>query len=143
MAEALTSVRREPGHGRRRQHSWTLKLTGEPCDARIARTHASRALGSMEPDVVDDVLLVVSELVTNAVLHGRGPITLSLCIEPDVAVVAVTDRGSEIPSLARQDIDDEHGRGLRIVQRLTATWDVEREPRSKTITAVVNLQPTG
>jgi anti-sigma regulatory factor (Ser/Thr protein kinase) len=143
MAEVLTSVRREPGRGRARQRCLTVKLTGEHCDARVARHHAQRVLGAVDADTVDDILLVVSELVTNALLHGTGPIILTVRTEPDEVIVAVTDQGRESPSFGQPQVDDEHGRGLRIVQRLTATWHVERAARSKTITAVVPLQSVG
>ncbi|HVT65795.1 MAG TPA: ATP-binding protein [Mycobacteriales bacterium] len=141
MAEVLASVRREPGRGPLRNRSLTVTLTGERVDPRVARNHARRALGSIQSQVADDVLLVVSELVTNAVLHGKGPITLTVTVEPSEVVVAVTDHGSESPSFAQQHVDDEDGRGLRIVQRLTAAWDVERAATAKTITAVVRLHP--
>lgn len=121
----------------------TVTLTGERRDARVARSHAQQVLGSIERDTADDILLVVSELVTNALLHGTGPITLSVAVEPDEVVVAVTDHGPESPSFGTSQVDAEHGRGLRIVQRLTSTWDVQRSDRSKTITAVVRLQPAG
>jgi anti-sigma regulatory factor (Ser/Thr protein kinase) len=141
MAEVLASVRREPGRGALRNRSLTVTLTGDRLDPRVARDHARRALGSVDADSADDVLLVVSELVTNAVLHGKGPITLTVTVEPAEIVVAVTDHGPESPSFGQQHVDDEDGRGLRIVQRLTAAWDVQRADKAKTITAVVRLQP--
>lgn len=139
MAEVLARVRRQPGRGPLRHRSLTVTLTGERLDARVARAQVRRALGTIESQIADDVLLVVSELVTNAVLHGKGPIKLTVTVEPSDVVVEVTDRGAEDPSFGQQRVDDEDGRGLRIVQRLTSAWDVERAASGKTITAVVPL----
>ncbi len=133
MAERLTSVRRGP-RGPHRRRSWSVTLTGERRDAGVARTRARHLLGSLE--CADDVLVVVSELVTNAVLHGRDPIVLTLTVEPDAVVVSVTDRGSAEP-FRRDAGEDDDGRGLAIVDELTTHWHVERANGLKSVVAVV------
>lgn len=141
VAEAVTYAeggnrRQSPPVGR----TQTLTLRGEPRDVQIARAYARKLLGSIPPAAGQDVLVVVNELVSNAVQHGIGPIVLAITLEASEVVVAVTDHGPEMPSFRRPTIDDERGRGLRIVQRLTAAWDVEQAEQTKTITAIVRLR---
>jgi anti-sigma regulatory factor (Ser/Thr protein kinase) len=141
MAEAFTRVRFEPGNRTRRPHSWSVTLTGERRDAKLARTHARQALGPIDADTAQDVLLVVSELVTNAVVHGRDPILLTLTIEPSEVTVSVTDRGSSQPRPRQPDEEDEDGRGLEIIQQLSKRWHVERHNGTKSVIAVLRSAP--
>jgi anti-sigma regulatory factor (Ser/Thr protein kinase) len=74
--------------------------------------HASAALGAL--------LLVTSELVTNAVLHGAPPISVQLrCLGAEVQVV-VGDMGIELPD--RQGVPGCPGVGLRIVADVADEW---------------------
>ncbi|WP_424537198.1 ATP-binding protein [Sphaerisporangium viridialbum] len=81
-------------------------------------------------DLVDDVTLVVTELLTNAVLHARPPITLTLRFTGNVLTGAVTDHGDIWPYGDGRGCleDDEHGRGLQIVAALTDRWGVDPGP---------------
>ena len=76
-------------------------------------------------EMLDDALLLISELVTNSLLHGGPPILLA--IECDGAGLHVRVRdGSPVPPRARDADDDaENGRGLTLVELLTSTWGVE------------------
>ena len=88
-----------------------------------------------DPDTVDRVELVVSELVTNAVRYGPGEtISLRLVATPDGGVTGeVVDQGDGHAAIDEQDVtndglDDElaeGGRGLMIVDRLASEWGVE------------------
>jgi anti-sigma regulatory factor (Ser/Thr protein kinase) len=86
---------------------------------------------NLAADIADDILLVVSELLTNAIVHALPPTTLSLS-QSDVdrcrAVrVEVTDMGPVTPpELSASALDpDEHGRGLAIVTALAARCGVQ------------------
>jgi anti-anti-sigma regulatory factor len=77
-------------------------------------------------DLVDRAVLVASELVTNAVVHTRGPLRLRLALREEQLYVAVADR---LPRLLRLATDlggpeAEGGRGLLIVDQLTSRWGV-------------------
>ncbi|MBK3563829.1 ATP-binding protein [Streptomyces sp. MBT62] len=75
-------------------------------------------------DPAEDVLLVVSELVTNAVRHARPPIFLAIRrTEAGNIRVEITDGGQpgELRHVETPDDPDEHGRGLIIVDYLSAT----------------------
>ncbi|MEU3164032.1 ATP-binding protein [Streptosporangium sp. NPDC006930] len=115
-----------------------LKMTVDsltPKRARVFTTDILRAWG--EQDLVDDAVLIVSELVTNAFRHARrqGPeeltgltvqnietVTLLLELWPDAVGIHLQD-GSPILPVPRTALDDqENGRGLQIVAALTQSW---------------------
>jgi anti-sigma regulatory factor (Ser/Thr protein kinase) len=79
--------------------------------------------------VLDEAELLVSELVTNAVLHGAPPITVRVeCDGSDGLHVAVTDRNPE-PAVAREAGPlDESGRGIRLVDVISDRWGVRCRP---------------
>jgi anti-sigma regulatory factor (Ser/Thr protein kinase) len=78
--------------------------------------------------LIEDVELVVSELVTNAMRHGRGQITMHLEVEPDRVVVGVQDQGAGRPCPREPDATDVNGRGLALVAILATEWGVRPEP---------------
>jgi anti-sigma regulatory factor (Ser/Thr protein kinase) len=74
---------------------------------------------------VGELLLVVSELVTNAVLHGRGAITLNLRVARDGVYGEVVDQGAGFEREVRERGSDEfNGRGLTIVDALSRRWGI-------------------
>jgi len=75
-------------------------------------------------DVVDAALLVVSELVTNAVTHARSACTLRLARSADAIRLEVSDDGIGSPDPLVADPDDEHGRGLLLVSAMSSAWGV-------------------
>jgi anti-sigma regulatory factor (Ser/Thr protein kinase) len=79
----------------------------------------------LDPSRLADVELVVSELVTNALVHGRGAIKLRLRIDRNRVRGEVVDQGSGFEGEARMRGPDElSGRGLFIVNALTTRWGV-------------------
>jgi anti-sigma regulatory factor (Ser/Thr protein kinase) len=78
--------------------------------------------------LVEDVELVVSELVTNAMRHGRGQITMHLEVAPDRVVVGVQDQGAGQPSPREPDATGVNGRGLALVAILATEWGVRPAP---------------
>jgi anti-sigma regulatory factor (Ser/Thr protein kinase) len=93
-----------------------------------ARRAIERELGGqVDPDALDSLMLVVSELVTNSVVHGPGrPILLELEVDRDGAIRGeVEDRGDGVVAIGREaNADGPGGRGLRIVEALTDSWGV-------------------
>jgi serine phosphatase RsbU (regulator of sigma subunit)/anti-sigma regulatory factor (Ser/Thr protein kinase) len=103
-----------------------------------ARRFAAEALRDVDPSVVDDVELVVSELVTNALLHGSAPVVLRLSTIGGRVRVEVEDGGRELPVRMRTDPTAMTGRGLSLVARLSSEWGVEpAEGRGKVVWAEV------
>jgi len=100
-----------------------------PARARRLCERACRAW-SLE-DLVADCDLLVSELVTNAVAHGSGPIVLEIEQRDRGVRVSVTDGAptSAIAEVAAREVldDAEGGRGLAIVAAVAARWGSHRD----------------
>ncbi|WP_331751799.1 ATP-binding protein (plasmid) [Streptomyces sp. NBC_00723] len=96
--------------------------------------------------LIDEVMLIVSELLTNAVLHsGTRQITLSLRLEHGVLLIAVADG---MPGSARRkDLDGEaeSGRGLALVDALVhengGSWGTSRDGSETWCSLVVPPEP--
>jgi anti-sigma regulatory factor (Ser/Thr protein kinase) len=80
-----------------------------------------------------DALLLASELVTNALLHGEPPIELAMRCAGSRTIVSVTDVG-EPPTLRRSlgTADALSGRGLRLLDALAADWGIDNHTHGKT-----------
>ena len=90
-----------------------------------ARRFTADALREVPAAVVEDVELVVSELVTNALLHGASPVVLRLSAVGDRVRVEVEDGGRELPVRMRDNSEAMTGRGLSLVARLSSGWGVD------------------
>jgi anti-sigma regulatory factor (Ser/Thr protein kinase) len=86
---------------------------------------------------LDAAVLLASELVTNAVRHGRPDITLSIRTTPDTLRVAVHDQGAAFTSGTAELVlpTQDSGRGLIIVAALATTWGVapSEDPQGKSV----------
>lgn len=102
-----------------------------------APAQARRALGDLHDLLprgrLDDLAIIVSELVTNSVLHGRtrrrDPIHLLVRVAGGRIRVEVTDRGHGFDG-AEGDPPRNGGRGLAIVEHLADRWGHERDSRT-------------
>ena len=104
----------------------------------MQRFAADAGLGSR----TDSAMLVVSELVTNAVLHGRPPIELGMSRAGDDVRIEVFDADPHADAIAPvwEPVPERSGgRGLRIVNALAHQWGVEPTPEGKMVWAVVGL----
>ncbi|MEV5960013.1 SpoIIE family protein phosphatase [Streptomyces sp. NPDC051987] len=119
--------------------SWTL--VGDQTAARSARHLAARQLTDWGlAEVVDATELIVSELVTNAVRHGSGHITLRL-IRHQVLTCEVFDSSACAPRLRSACTHDENGRGLFLVAQLSRRWGFRTVPGGKVVWAEEDLAP--
>lgn len=104
-----------------------------PRDRTAPRLARQRVRERFEHELSDDqfgtVLLLVSELVTNAVLHGQGTITMRTSLNHDRLLVEVIDEGPG-PEAAVRELDFENppsgGRGLLIVDAASSRWGVRK-----------------
>jgi anti-sigma regulatory factor (Ser/Thr protein kinase) len=93
-------------------------------NGRAARDLVSRALVDWRlSQQISDVCLVVSALVTNAMIHAGTDIDVTLAEHRRSVRVAVRDHSHALP-VERHGRSDEHGRGLGIVAELASAWGV-------------------
>ncbi|MFH8691180.1 ATP-binding protein [Streptomyces anulatus] len=92
---------------------------------------------ALVPDTADTVILVVSELVTNALRHGGGTYTLRLTTHPVLIELAVDDPSPQAPHMRTPDPTNATGGfGSCMVTRLARTTAVIRRPAGgKTVSA--------
>jgi anti-sigma regulatory factor (Ser/Thr protein kinase) len=84
-------------------------------------------------DDADRVVLAYSEVATNAVVHGRGPVTVSARIRAGGVVCQVADCSSGTPQLRHADPDDVCGRGLDLVRMSVDGFRVDLDEIGKTV----------
>lgn len=79
-------------------------------------------------DVNGRIVLAVSELTTNAVVHGSGPIGVAMAVTSDRVRVTVTDNGSGTPAPHRPHPGNGEagGWGLQLVDTIADDWGTER-----------------
>ncbi|MFE5405602.1 ATP-binding protein [Streptomyces sp. NPDC056580] len=100
------------------------------------RTHMN-ALGweRRAPDLVDSVVLTVSELVTNAHVHAHSTAQLILTWDEECLHVTVHDASPQLPEQRHSDDGARGGRGLLLVDALADDWQVRRCARGNDVTA--------
>jgi anti-sigma regulatory factor (Ser/Thr protein kinase) len=116
-----------------------LRLLGEPRDVSLARAFLRRLLSDHDVAGGADAVTVLSELVTNAIVHGRGPIVVTATLHAADVELEVTDAVHSLPVQREQQVDAEDGRGVLIVGSLSAEWSASEHPDGKTVTARVPL----
>ncbi|MFH9668713.1 ATP-binding protein [Streptomyces globisporus] len=101
-----------------------------------AREHLdSLAWTKSAPDLVDSVLLAVSELITNAHKHAHSDAQLVLTWDSTCLHVSVHDSSPVLPAAVDRGPDATGGRGLAIVEALSDSWEQHRQRDGKTVTA--------
>ncbi|CAA9363897.1 MAG: hypothetical protein AVDCRST_MAG47-404 [uncultured Nocardioidaceae bacterium] len=78
----------------------------------------------MHRDLIEVAALLLSELVTNAIRHGKGAVRLVVKKLPSRLCVEVTDDGPGLPAARAPRNDHAGGRGLMLVERLANDWGV-------------------
>ena len=122
--------------------SWDVPV--EPAAVGALRAQALQRLAEWHmDDLAFTTELVVSELVTNAILYGRPPIRLRLILHqsprrrPDAPastlICEVYDAGETAPHIRRAHVLDEGGRGLMMVAAVSQRWGSRSVPGGKTI----------
>jgi anti-sigma regulatory factor (Ser/Thr protein kinase) len=97
-------------------------------------------LGAPAPErLCDDLELVASELVTNAVRAGSARINVALALEDDRVVIRVSDEAAGWPEPRVADIYDIGGRGLPLVSAISTSWGVRLSGTGKVVWAELSL----
>ncbi|MEU9846728.1 ATP-binding protein [Streptomyces sp. NPDC047985] len=122
-----------------------LDYTPHPHNVAFSRRRAARLIAEWgHPERSSDAALLVSELATNALLHGAVPDRLfrvRLALMPGLLRIEVSDACDERPAGpgARVGAGDETGRGLLIVDRVADRWGAESRTVGKTVFAELDL----
>ncbi len=116
-----------------------------PTAPSTARHLAAELLGSHAVPAAKcrEALLVISELVTNAVQHGQPPLSLRVVMMTDEMRIEVADGGPAAPRPRTPPVEQAGGRGLDIVSQLSSEWGWRRSASGKTVWCCMPLGPSG
>ena len=129
----------------------TFELAAHLTSVREARqrVHARLSEWAIGPDLLDTAVLVVSELVTNALVHtGTKVITCALQVQRGLLRIEVTDHGDgdgssdggPEPTACIASASEENGRGLLLISRLSDAWGVvDRSGQGHTVWAILTV----
>ena len=115
-----------------------------PIDARsvaAARRFLRDVLDGYQAISIDDAVLMISELVTNAVRHAQTLLRVMVSIVGQTLHVEVSDDDPTLPSASTPDHKATSGRGLRIVADLADRWGVIPNTDGKTVWFEIHLSP--
>jgi anti-sigma regulatory factor (Ser/Thr protein kinase) len=111
-----------------------IDLDADRESPRRARSFAQQTLEELGMSQLgDDVALAVSELITNALIHGKSDVILTIIDLGNGVQVRVTDKAPDHPRLRKVDNHSTGGRGLHIVDCVANDWGVEPAPPGKTV----------
>src|SRR4051794_23917926 len=111
-----------------------FQLSGGLSQVPQARHFTTEALTDVDDQaLIADAVAVVSELTTNALLHGRPPVGLAVQWDPAVVRIEVSDGSAATPVRGRPDTNTMTGRGIRLVEALAQRWGVEPSASGKTV----------
>ena len=127
------------------RHEEVVELPAEEASAGVARRFVREACERRGAEEwLDELLLVVSELVTNAVIHARSACSVRLTWRDDAVRVDVSDDGDGSPDPQLASEYDEEGRGLFLISAMSTAWGVEpADGGGKSIWAELLCEPVG
>ncbi len=126
-----------PPSGTTSTHRAERVLPAQPMSVPLARSWVEGWLtGSRVPmNLTHVALLVVSELMTNAVRQSDTPVRIGLAADSGSLLVEVFDSGHRMPELTDSAPDSTSGRGLHLVDAICADWGVREDLDGKTVWA--------
>jgi anti-sigma regulatory factor (Ser/Thr protein kinase) len=112
-----------------------LDLEQHPAAVRRARrfVHDQCHAAGVNDGTSETAVLLTSEIVTNAILHGRSVARLTLMTTGDRLRIEVGDDNSRLPQPAEPDREALNGRGLAIVDTLAASWGSSQRGEGKVV----------
>jgi anti-sigma regulatory factor (Ser/Thr protein kinase) len=118
---------------------WEGPFAPDGSSVSAARRFAHARFERVTSRYVADLVLVVSELATNAVMHARTPFSVGLNLGSGVARVEVVDGAPDLPSEHSLALSTSNGRGLLIVATLSDEWGVDWHQDTKTVWAELSV----
>lgn len=110
---------------------------------RAARQFAGAQLEDLAADDRDAAALMVSELVTNSIRHAQSWFRVTVDRSGDGVRVEVSDQGNGEPTLRDPSPSEPTGRGLRLVDAMSARWGVDRVGSETTVWFELDSQGAG
>ncbi|MFC4031102.1 ATP-binding protein [Streptomyces polygonati] len=92
------------------------------------------------PDTADDVVLAVSELITNAHVHAHSDAHVVLVWDGRCLRVSVGDSSGQLPAAREPDDERTSGRGMALIEALADEWESHARPDGKTVTAAFSFE---
>ena len=86
-------------------------------------------------NLIDDAVVVASELATNAVMHAQSSFTVSLAAGEEVVRISIRDASVLPPARRESSVLATSGRGLGLVAGIAAAWGTETVPGGKVVWA--------
>ena len=121
----------------------TVARTFEPSaeSPRLARRFVGEVLDDFgAQSASESAVLLVSELVTNAVLHARTDVDVVVAAGSDDRVrVSVIDRSPSMPAQRSFSATAGSGRGLRLVESVASRWGVDAKDQGKEVWFEIDL----
>lgn len=93
--------------------------------ASLARGHVAAACAGLPGETVYTARLLVTELVSNALVHGRGTVLLTVVRDHAGVRVEVHDESPHPPVIKHRSPMAEHGAGLKLVSAMAGSWGTE------------------
>jgi anti-sigma regulatory factor (Ser/Thr protein kinase) len=114
-----------------------FSLDRGPAPLSKLRQWITSTLSDLSAEHLTDLVLVCSELVSNAYEHGRHPRRIALWHRPrtETVYIEVDDAGQDLPDLRVPQSQEPRGRGLVLVDRLSRAWGTRLRERGKTVWA--------
>ena len=113
--------------------SQKIELPGDVASCSRARRFVQETLGQAADDLRANASLLISEVVTNAVLHASGPVTVEVQHKGSAYRIAVSDTSRTPPTEKGYRTDDATGRGLQLLECLAAAWGWKRTGTGKVV----------
>jgi anti-sigma regulatory factor (Ser/Thr protein kinase) len=120
----------------------TVSFRPAPSSVRQARRYVSERLRAIGFDAaLFAAELLVTELVTNAILHARSTVTVTVERHGEHVRVAVGDESARAPRARAHSVEAGTGRGLMIVDKMATRWGVELRDGGKVVWFELSREP--
>jgi anti-sigma regulatory factor (Ser/Thr protein kinase) len=128
-----------------RANATLIALPGGPDSISAARERAREFLLDADPafpaTTARDVLLAVSEMVTNAVRYAPGDCTLEISLDERRVCIHVTDTSRTVPQVRAGMFDGSGGFGLHLLHALAGNVETVQHAEGKTVSVCLNRAP--